>query len=85
MRDRDSEVWGETRSGDAAPHLNSLSGSWRLTVMPETNPQKPKGKRKRGRPRKRPMPEAIPDTPENVLKALVAPWPPDKPGRDARP
>ena len=27
------------------------------------------------------MPEPIPDTPENVLKALIAPWPPKKPER----
>ena len=34
------------------------------------------GKRPRGRPRVRHMPEPIADAPENVLRALGAPWPP---------
>ena len=29
-------------------------------------------KRKRGRPSKRTMPEPIPDTPENIMKAVLA-------------
>ena len=29
-------------------------------------------KRKRGRPVKKPLPERIPDSPENVLKAVLA-------------
>ena len=33
-----------------------------------TNPMK----RKRGRPVKHPLPEPIPDSPENILKALLA-------------
>ena len=37
--------------------------------MPKTTPN-PKPKRPRGRPAVRVMPEQIPDTPENVVRAL---------------
>lgn len=37
------------------------------------------GKKRRGRPVKYPMPEPIPDTPENILKAVLA-TPPKKRG-----
>ena len=39
---------------------------------------KPAPKRPRGRPVTRPMPERIPDTPENIARALFA-TPPKKP------
>ena len=53
-----------------------MAGKW--SEMAETGSRNidNEQKRPRGRPRIRRMPDPIPDTPENVLKALVAPWPP---------
>ncbi len=43
-----------------------------LDPIPNVNPHATStSKRKRGRPSKRTMPDPIPDTPENVMKAIV--------------